>query len=283
MQEYRPSGRPSSIPDWAIPPLKKRLAQPQGFGSYYEIQQWLADTLGVQVSYSAVYRLVRGHLKAKLKVAKRQSPDQDPEQLESFKAYLGTDLLLLNSFVSNSPDRSFNKIRFWCQDETRWCLTTICRRLITALGVKPVGSFQWQRNGYWLYGFVEPLTGDTFFYEFSHLDYLCFEECLALFSQAYPDDFHIIQLDRASAHTTKKLIIPDNVILLFQPSHCPELNPIERLWEHLKDSFCWRVLESVEQLRQQVRNLLAELSPELVQSLTAWDYLRDALFVAGIS
>ena len=192
LQEYRPSGRPSSIPDWAIPPLKKRLAQPQGFGSYYEIQQWLADTLGVQVSYSAVYRLVRGHLKAKLKVAKRQSPDQDPEQLESFKAYLGTDLLLLNSFVSNSPDRSFNKIRFWCQDETRWCLTTICRRLITALGVKPVGSFQWQRNGYWLYGFVEPLTGDTFFYEFSHLDYLCFEECLALFSQAYPDDFHII-------------------------------------------------------------------------------------------
>ena len=84
---------------------------------------------------------MRGHLKAKLKVAKRQSPDQDPEQLESFKAYLGTDLLLLNSFVSNSPDRSFNKIRFWCQDETRWCLTTICRRLITALGVKPVGSF----------------------------------------------------------------------------------------------------------------------------------------------
>ena len=72
------------------------------------------------------------------------------------------------------------------------------------------------------------------------------------------------------------------MILLFQPSHCPEPNPIERLWEHLKDSFYWRVLESVKQLRQQVRHLLAELSQELLQSLTAWDYLRDALFVAGI-
>ena len=93
-----------------IPPLKKRLAQPQGFSRYYAIQQWLADNLGVQVSYSAAYRLVRVHLKAKLKVAKRQSSEQDPEQLERFKAYLATELLMLNSFVSASPDRSFDRI-----------------------------------------------------------------------------------------------------------------------------------------------------------------------------
>ena len=30
LQEYRQSGRKSSLPDWAIPLLKKRLAQPQG-------------------------------------------------------------------------------------------------------------------------------------------------------------------------------------------------------------------------------------------------------------
>jgi transposase len=30
-------------------------------------------------------------------------------------------------------------------------------------------------------------------------------------------------------------VIPDNnVVLLYQPPHCPELNPIERVWEDLK-------------------------------------------------
>jgi hypothetical protein len=27
----------------------------------------------------------------------------------------------------------------------------------------------------WLYGAVEPLTGASFFYEFTHLDTVCFE------------------------------------------------------------------------------------------------------------
>ena len=283
LQENVPSGRERSIPDWALPALKKRLAEPQGFGRYAAVQQWLADTLGVQASDAAVYRLVRGHLNAKLKVAKRQNPEQDPEQLQRFKTHLGTDLSLLTSVLKTLSDKAFKTIRFGCQDETRWCLTTICRRLITALGIKPVGSFQWKRDGYWLYGLVEPLNGTAFFYEFSHLDSLCFEHYLALFSQRYPDDWHILQVDRASAHTAKKLVVPDNVILLFQPSHCPELNPIERLWEHLKDAFPWRIFESTEQLRQKVRELLDELSQERVQSLTGWDSILDALFVAGIS
>ena len=278
-----PSGRKPSIPQWAVEALKKRLAQPEGFGSYYAVQQWLTDTLDVTASYGAVYRLVRGKLKAKLKVAKRQSPEQDPEQLRRFKTHLGPDLSLLKGFVEERSGQTALNIRFWCQDETRWCLTTICRRLITAMGVKPVAPFQWQREGYWLYGLVEPLSGESFFYEFSHLDRVCFEKSLELFSQTYPDDWHIIQMDRASAHTAKKLVVPHNIILLFQPSHSPELNPIERLWEHLKDAFPWQVFESVEQLRQKVRELLEELTKDVVQSLTGWEYLLDALFVAGIS
>ena len=282
--EYKPpSGRTPSIPQWAVEALKKRLAQPEGFGSYHAVQQWLDDTLGVTASYAAVYRLVRGKLKAKLKVAKRQSPEQDPEKLHRFKTDLGSELSLLKGFVQERSGQADVTIRFWCQDETRWCLTTICRRLITAMGVKPVGPFQWQREGYWLYGLVEPLSGESFFYEFSHLDRVCFEKSLEMFSQSYPDDWHIIQMDRASAHTAKKLVVPHNVILLFQPSHSPELNPIERLWEHLKDTFPWQVFGSVEQLRQKVRELLEGLTQDVVQSLTGWVYLLDALSIAGFS
>ncbi|PSO55069.1 MAG: hypothetical protein BRC40_01860 [Cyanobacteria bacterium QH_8_48_120] len=30
------------------------------------------------------------------------------------------------------------------------------------------------------------------------------------------------------------MTVPDNVVLLFQPPYCPEVNPIERVWQELK-------------------------------------------------
>ena len=82
----------------------------------------------------------------------------------------------------------------------------------------------------WLYGLVEPMSGKSFFYEFCHLDSICFEKYLELFSEEYSNDFHIIQLDNGSFHQALNLSIPDNIMLLFQPPYTPQVNPIERLW-----------------------------------------------------
>jgi len=65
------------------------------------------------------------------------------------------------------------------------------------------------------------------------------------------EDLHIIQLDNGSFHTTPKLKVPENIILLFQPAHCPELNPIERLWEHLKDCLAWQLFNNLDALKVQ--------------------------------
>lgn len=73
-----------------------------------------------------------------------------------------------------------------------------------------------------MYGLVEPKTGESFFREISHLDNECFQVFLHDFSQTYPQELHIIQLDNGSFHTTPKLEVPENIILLFQPAHCPE-------------------------------------------------------------
>lgn len=56
---------------------------------------------------------------------------------------------------------------------------------------------------------------------------------LEKFAQAHPDEVHIIQLDNAPAHRAKDLTVPENLVLLFQPPYCPELNPIERVGQHL--------------------------------------------------
>jgi transposase len=141
---------------------------------------------------------------------------------------------------------------------------------------------QWEREAYYLYGLVEPQTGESFFYEFSHLDTECFEEYLKQFSQQYPKDIHIWQLDNGSFHKAKRLKVPDNILLLFQPSHCPELNPIERLWEHLKGLLSWALFSNLDALRVQVSKHLSSFTKEVIDSLAGWDYILQALSVAAI-
>ncbi|WP_319422153.1 hypothetical protein [Pleurocapsa sp. FMAR1] len=72
---------------------------------------------------------------------------------------------------------------------------------------------------------IEPRSGASFFAEFSHVDGVCFQQYLNWFSQAYPKQLHIIQLDNGRWHIWSELEIPDNVILFFQPPYCPQVNP----------------------------------------------------------
>jgi transposase len=141
------------------------------------------------------------------------------------------------------------KIRFWLEDETRIGLKTMVGRLLTAKGVKPQGVQQWEFKSFWLHGLVEPISGTSFLYEFCHLDVVCFEKFLELFAASYPDEIHIIQLDNSPVHQSLHLAIPDNIILLFQPPYCPEVNPIERFWEDLKKWFKWELFDELDDLR----------------------------------
>jgi transposase len=161
-------------------------------------------------------------------------------------------------------------------------LHTIQRIKLTSTGIKPQGKVQWDFTYLWLYGAVEPLTGDSFFYEFTHLDTVCFEKFLELFASEHPEDLHIIQLDNGGFHNSLNLSITSNVILLFQPAYSPEVNPIERLWGYVKEQLKWLRFERIEELRAAVQKELKKLTKEVVASLTGWEFILDALSVAGL-
>lgn len=142
---------------------------------------------------------------------------------------------------------------------------------------------QWGRENFYLYGAVEPLSGESFFLEFSHLDGVCFERFVQEFAAAYPEDFHILQLDNGSFHHSQHLKIPENVIFLFQPPHTPEVNPIERLWLEIKRVLRWEYFSSLEELRVALWKQLEKLSNEIVASVTGYKFIIDALLVSYIS
>jgi DDE superfamily endonuclease len=174
------------------------------------------------------------------------------------------------------------QVRFFCEDETRIGLKTISGRKITAKGVKPKGKVQWQFKATYLYGVVEPATGEHFFYEFTHFNTDCFQVFLNLVSQQYSDSILIIQLDQAGCHKAKRLQIPPNIILMFQPSHAPETNPIERVWLHLKQGLRWKLPKTLDELKALVTQRLEEMTPKVIASLTGRASILEALSIAGI-
>lgn len=47
----------------------------------------------------------------------------------------------------------------------------------------------------------------------------------------------VLLLDRAGWHTTEKLNVPKNMTLIFLPSRSPELNPVENVWQYLRQNW----------------------------------------------
>jgi len=47
----------------------------------------------------------------------------------------------------------------------------------------------------------------------------------------------VLLLDRAGWHITSKLNVPDNITPIFLPSRAPELNPVENVWQYLRQNW----------------------------------------------
>jgi hypothetical protein len=124
---------------------------------------------------------VRYKLNAKLKVPRPHSAKGKPEVQEAFKKKLPEIIQVLLRYLGTDK-----QVRYWCQDKSRLGLKTLTGRTITLKGVKPEGILGGHRKNFYLYGVVEPATGDSFFWEFSHFDSTCFQDFLKLFSLILP-------------------------------------------------------------------------------------------------
>ena len=172
-------------------------------------------------------------------------------------------------------------VHYLCQDETRVGLKTLTGKVITAAGVKPTVKVKWKRENFWIYGAIEPMTGKHFQHEYPKLNGEYFQQFLNCLSQQLGDDYAILQIDQASAHTSAAIRWPENIIPLLQPPHSPELNPIERLWQFLKKSLHNELFSSLQDLRTRIQQLFDQLTFEQVMSISSYDFILEALFYAA--
>ena len=151
----------------------------------------------------------------------------------------------------------------------------ITRRRITLSGVKPIQQQRPAYQSYYLYGAVEPATGERFLLEREALDSDGFQDFLDGFAERFSGSLNVLVLDNGQFHKAKKLTIPENVRLVFLPPYSPELNPVERLWQDVKDHVAFHLHENLSTLKQKVRSKLDSYTDEVVASLTGYEYLLE--------
>jgi transposase len=57
----------------------------------------------------------------------------------------------------------------------------------------------------------------------------------------------LLIVDGAGWHSSPKLVVPENIVLLKLPPYAPELNPVENIWEYLRgNTFSHQVWETYD-------------------------------------
>jgi hypothetical protein len=55
------------------------------------------------------------------------------------------------------------------------------------------------------------------------------------------------------------------------------LNPIERVWQYIKQEVSWGLYDNLDEIKEKVRSFLEEFSTETIASIAGWDYILSVL------
>lgn len=138
-------------------------------------------------------------------------------------------------------------IELWWQDEARVGQQGTLTRVWAEKGSRPRRPKDQRYKWAYLYGAVCPARGVGAALVLPTTNAEMMSRHLAEISQQVQAGHHaVVILDGAGWHTTgNRLIVPDNISLLKLPPYAPELNPVENVWQYLRQNFLSnRVYES---------------------------------------
>ena len=155
--------------------------------------------------------------------------------------------------------------RCWCPKPVRpVCPTMVCQEYTYAYGAVSIADGQWD-------SLILPKTNT-----------LCMQIFLDEIATRYPADRIVMVFDGAGWHRGSDLVVPKNMKLLPLPAYSPELNPVENIWEELREKwFNNKVFADLDALEEQLLLGLKHLEshPELTKSISGWPWIINAISI----
>jgi len=142
------------------------------------------------------------------------------------------------------------EIELWWQDEARVGQKNKITRRWARRGTRPSAPQDQRTKWAYLFGAICPAKGKAAGLVMPWADTHAMNLHLEEISQAVDPGAHaVVILDQAGWHTTKQLAVPDNITLLPLPPRSPELNPVENVWQFMRDNWLSnRVFDSYDDI-----------------------------------
>ena len=148
----------------------------------------------------------------------------------------------------------------WCPGKIRPCVP--CHRI---------------REYVYLFGAVEPATGENFFLIFDKSDTENMNVFFNELSKEYKDDIIILVCDNAPWHGAESMIVPENIVILNIPPYTPEMNPIEQIWTEIrKRGFKNVIFKSLDAVIDKLCDVVNSLEHSTVSKITSRNWMFSA-------
>ena len=136
---------------------------------------------------------------------------------------------------------------------------------------RPVVPSQRVRQYKTVYGAVSPMDGESLFVVLDKSNTENMAVFLKALSEKFPNDTILLCTDNASWHTSRDLIVPENIALFYIPPRTPEMNPIEVVWREIrKIGFKNKIFASIKDVVDRFHEVVDNLTKETVKSITLW-------------
>jgi len=176
------------------------------------------------------------------------------------------------------------KLRVLFQDEARFGRISDRRRCWGPLPQRPEVGQQVIREYLYSFTAVCPQDGQLASLIMPFVDTEIMSVFLDHTANLFAQDYCLMFLDGAGWHQARDLRIPTNMKLRSLPPYSPELNPVECLWEHLRENhFSNRVMTSLDEVEDVLCRAIRQLiqNPDQVRSMTNFDWINTISLTAN--
>jgi DDE superfamily endonuclease/Winged helix-turn helix len=201
----------------------------EGYGMDHSFAAWMSELLGRKVSPQRGWEYLRG-LAMRPLVPRPHHQETTWEEQEAWKKKLASQTKRIQR---KHPDAN---VEVWTMDEQtledsltlryRLGLKPVLRTVWTPSGEQPIAPVNWRYQWLWLYGFVHPQSGETYWWILPYVRTDIFNLVLADFAkhfQVSENNRIILAMDQAGWHISHELKVPEGIDIILMPSHSPEL------------------------------------------------------------
>ena len=130
------------------------------------------------------------------------------------------------------------EIEIWFADEARIGQKNKITRRWARRGTRPAAASDQRTASTYIFGAICPALGKGAALVLPRCNTAAMNLHLAEIASAVAPGAHaVLLLDQAGWHLSHRLVIPPNTTLVPLPAKCPELNPVENIWQFMRDNW----------------------------------------------